>query len=859
MNSVTIRKEKNNSITEYISNNINIEDVLFKLNLTEFEKVGNEYCGPCPTGHTSKSRKSFHIVPEKNFFYCHNCHQAGDSISLVMLEKGYRFPEAVRWIIDNFQIKDYYCTDFTAYTTNNPDDGMLYLKGIFLEDLVELGKKMLFEEEGREVLQYLTEKRGYNEDLLKNSEFIFLPETSEIKKYLSVKHPDMVQYVNLIKLNGFYGDNFRLGIPYRNQNGLITGILKRSIKPEGESIQTLDGKTVNNVRWDSTTGTKKDNLFGIHNIKNEETVLIVEGYPDAAYFPALGFKNIVALGQGVLGVAHVESLKQRKVKNVILSLDNDGVGAENSIKAVIRLLEFSDIIPFILDPKLLSPHKDPDEYVRANGIEKFREVVMQAESAEKWIINRLLDNYEKLPDIQKQNKLKEVFTFGAKFRSAFMVSNFISAVAEKTDSTKQLIQSSLKDAKRSSSRKSIRIDNTKRYFPFIESSTSSYSYYDKMEDDLHLGVSKDILEQILNSADQELPNDFNVLKAVFNVKSNKKIDLENEIFNLFTPTEFMLLEKTEEKISPRSFTKIHLLLSNLIPKYQERKRFLNWLAGILQTREKQQTAWVFKGSQGSGKGVLLEYVLKPLLGRRQAVKVEDEQLKAQFNGYLQNVVLIAFNEVANTSNGDRNSVKNKVKALITDKEIQINEKQVRAFFVDNYVNALFYSNEGIPVVLEENDRRFNIIQTGDNLRKQPWFENPEEFLEGIKDELFSFGQFLMNWRYDAILAKTPIDNTEKAAIVNVCKDRFEEFVLKLKQQDVDWLNEAQDTELDFERLPVYAFHLADNRIEKDLATRLFNKINPESKIKKETLSKKLQVHGIRAVRDRKTNKNYYEW
>lgn len=356
-----------------------------------------------------------------------------------------------------------------------------------------------------------------------------------------------------------------------------------------------------------------------------------------------------------------------------------------------------------------------------------------------------------------------------------------------------------------------------------------------------------------------MPGEFNVLKAVFDVKSNKKIDLESEVFNLFTPTEFMLLEKNEEKISPKSFEKIYLLLSNLIPKYTERKRFLNWLAGIIQTREKQQTAWVFKGAQGAGKGVLLEHVLKPLFGDRQAIKVEDEQLKSQFNGYLQNVILIAFNEVANSDNHDRNTIKNKVKALITDKEIQINEKQIRAFYVDNCVNALFYSNEGIPVVIEEKDRRFNVINTGSNLREQTWFNNPEEFLAGLESELFSFAQFLMNWKYNSVLAKTPIENDEKKALVNVCIDRFGEFVSHLRTEDVDWLNEAQDVELDAFKIPIHAVNIAGKRIEKDLATKLFNNIYRDSTIKKESLSKKLQVLGIRTSRDRYSNTHYYEW
>ena len=44
-------------------------------------------------------------------------------------------------------------------------------------------------------------------------------------------------------------------------------------------------KGITGVRWDSTPGLKKSDIFGLHRIR-KETLLIVEGYPDATYFPA---------------------------------------------------------------------------------------------------------------------------------------------------------------------------------------------------------------------------------------------------------------------------------------------------------------------------------------------------------------------------------------------------------------------------------------------------------------------------------------------------------------------------------------------------------------------------------------------
>ena len=334
------------------------------------------------------------------------------------------------------------------------------------------------------------------------------------------------------------------------------------------------------------------------------------------------------------------------------------------------------------------------------------------------------------------------------------------------------------------------ISADQRYFPFIEKNTSSYAYFDKTADSVHLGVTKDILSNILLSAQQRTPEIFPALKADFDVTINERYDLEKEMFNFFTPTEYMLLKKTEEFINPvKEFPHIYRLLINLIPKYKERKRFLNWLAGILQTRMKQQTAWVFKSDQGAGKNLMLSYILKPLFGNKQVTMVNDSQLASEFNPWLQNAILIAFNEIAHDNN-TRNSVKSTIKTIITEDEVTINEKNVKNFTITNYVNCIFFSNEKIPVFVEDKDRRLNIVTAAGVLRNYEWFnKDPEAFIEDLKKELPRFAQFLMNYKYDSQLAKTVIDNDDKKALVSVGMNRYEEFAYHLKKEDVDWFNE----------------------------------------------------------------------
>jgi len=246
-------------------------------------------------------------------------------------------------------------------------------------------------------------------------------------------------------------------------------------------------------------------------------------------------------------------------------------------------------------------------------------------------------------------------------------------------------------------------------YAFIEQSTGLFHYLDEGE---VYPATKHILKDIFRGLRTPLPDTFPILKFKYDVRDPFQIDEGGRKFNLFNATKYMRLDKTEEKIEPKyEFPTIELLLKNLIPNEDERDYFMNWFSSAFNSRKKQMTSWVLKGRQGSGKNLFFSYVIKPLFGDKQAIKVEDEDLKRPFNGYLKNVCFICFNEVAN-NNTDRNSLNSKIKAIVSDSETMINEKNIKAYTIQNHVNCIFFSNENVPLLVESDDRRFNIVETG---------------------------------------------------------------------------------------------------------------------------------------------------
>lgn len=857
------------SIYDFISANAPLEIVANKLGL-KLHKEGSKHQGNCPTGHPSSGQRCFTINPynrnypkHSNYFYCFSCGISGDAVKLVEIVNNYSNSEAIDWLLDRFNLHDRLKTVQFQFKPLSPEQKQqresARTKAMLYEAAYEWMKKQLTNAHAHQELTYLTEERKYSPEAISNSEWCFFPKEEEIRTYLTSLFPLNTEEIAALPLRGRMKDFSHLAFPYRNRRGEITGFVKRFPSKEGKIIGEKP------ERWDSTSGISKNDLFNLHACKGKDRLLAIEGYPDALIFSALGMDNVVAVGQGKLSESHIEGLEMNQVKYVTISFDNDDVGPGNTEKAVEMLLEKSFVIPFVLDPNELNPHKDPDEYVKANGLAAFKSLMKKIEPGATWLCKRYLKDHGMSDAIEQRQMLTKCLSVLAKLKNPTEQTQLIRELANHLNLNERQIKDELKQytaSNKVSEYKTNRIKEHERYLPFIERKTSQLAYYDRVKGSVHLGLKKDILESILASAGQVLPDVPFVFEAEFDTKDNERVNLKKEQFNLFVPTTFMLLEKTQQKIKPSTdFPSIYKLLTNLIPVYRERKLYLNWLAGILQTREKQLTAWVFRGEQGAGKGLMLEKILKPLFGQKQVIQVEDQQLYSEFNPWLQNTMLVAFNEVACNTEA-RNKVNSRLKAIITDSEIQINEKNVRQFYITNYVNCIFFSNESVPLYIEDRDRRFNVIQTYGNLQKQQWFSDaPDAFIGSLAEELPQFAQFLMNWVYDPIKAKTVFTNEAKSNIVNSGLNRFEEFALHLKNGDLQWFKDNANSNGLFDH-QLHLDEVGKQQIEKRHLRELFDWIFTDSKITEVHFGKRMTECGIKSTRLNNSSgikTAYYTW
>lgn len=155
---------------------------------------------------------------------------------------------------------------------------------------------------------------------------------------------------------------------------------------------------------------------------------------------------------------------------------------------------------------------------------------------------------------------------------------------------------------------------------------------------------------------------------------------------------------------------------------------LKWCAYPIQhPGAKMKTTVVVHGGQGLGKNMFFEAIMA-IYGEYGRILDQDALIDKHNDWASRKLFLIADEVVASAHRFEH---KNKLKTLITGTKIRINPKHIGAYDEVNHCNLVFLSNEAMPVVLEEDDRRHCVL----------WMADPkgEEYYKAIAAEMANGG------------------------------------------------------------------------------------------------------------------------
>lgn len=154
---------------------------------------------------------------------------------------------------------------------------------------------------------------------------------------------------------------------------------------------------------------------------------------------------------------------------------------------------------------------------------------------------------------------------------------------------------------------------------------------------------------------------------------------------------------------------------------------LKWIAlPIQQPGAKMKTTLVLHGPQGTGKNLFFEALSK--IYAEYGDVIDQSAVEDKFNDWASRKLFMIADEVVARS--DVYHIKNKLKSLITGDRIRINPKNFAAHWERNHLNLVFLSNEAMPLVIEEDDRRHCIIWTPPPLAPEFYAEVAAELGNG---------------------------------------------------------------------------------------------------------------------------------
>lgn len=158
----------------------------------------------------------------------------------------------------------------------------------------------------------------------------------------------------------------------------------------------------------------------------------------------------------------------------------------------------------------------------------------------------------------------------------------------------------------------------------------------------------------------------------------------------------------------------------LVPVESERRRFLQWLAHIVQRPEElPHTAYLMvTPTTGIGRNWLASVLARVLAGH-VAVGIEpSELLDSPFNGRLSRKLLVILDEIREGSGGQRYQRAIKLTGMITAENRRINPKFGFQSIEKNCARWLMFSNYYDAVPFDNKDRRIEFI-ANPTVRKEP--------------------------------------------------------------------------------------------------------------------------------------------
>ena len=293
----------------------------FVLSSTTGKIRGNKGMALCPFHGEKTASMSF--TDEENLFHCFGCKEGGDIFKYVQLINSVEFQESVEIVADKYAFSLKYTDSKFESDQKNLIKIMKTISNYFIENLNKTNST--------KPKQYLN-SRKINENEIQKFKLGFAENDEKVfYKFCNDNQIDKQILKSLGLLSEKQNLLFRDRIMFP-----ITNFRNEVVAYGGRALNDYGPKYLNSA--ESQIYKKNRTLFFTENflksVKNNNEIIIVEGYFDVLAFNLLGYSNVASPSGTALTIQQLEQLSKYST-NITLAFDNDKAG----VSATRRILD----------------------------------------------------------------------------------------------------------------------------------------------------------------------------------------------------------------------------------------------------------------------------------------------------------------------------------------------------------------------------------------------------------------------------------------------------------------------------------------------------------------------------------------
>lgn len=355
-------------LVEEVRERINIIDVVSPY--VQLKKQGRNLFGKCPF-HEERT-PSFSVNEEKQIFHCFSCGRGGNAFSFLMEIENMSFPQAVAKLAPQagVAIDDSYLNNQTNVQVDSETKA---LRDLYAEATRLYHHLLVNTDSGEQALAYLT-ARGLDESTIDAFMLGYAPEGNILYEYFQTQKIDY-QLLRKSELfvewsDGSLHDRFteRVLFTIRDSSGHPIAFSGRKLTSDDDVPKYVNSP-------ESPLFNKSSELFNLDlakdTIKKQKTVILFEGFMDVIAAFQSGIANGVASMGTSLTIEQVQQLS-RLADKISITYDSDMAGQKATKRALDLIAQHSRLSAQVIH---IPDNQDPDEYLRSNDADAFKQVL----------------------------------------------------------------------------------------------------------------------------------------------------------------------------------------------------------------------------------------------------------------------------------------------------------------------------------------------------------------------------------------------------------------------------------------------------------------------------------------------------